>query len=67
MKSQTLGIGGMAFGGVLAARSGAWLVNAIRHPEPRVWPVALMTLTFIIGAIVAIWGARLCHRLPISE
>ena len=67
MKIQTWGLGSIAFGGVLAARSGAWLITAIRHPEPRVWTFAAMALTFVVGTVVAVWGARLYHRVPISD
>ena len=57
----------MAFGGVLAARSGAWLFNATRHAEPRSWPFAVMVLTFVVGAAVALWGARKYHAAESAE
>jgi uncharacterized membrane protein YoaK (UPF0700 family) len=67
VKVQTLGIGGMAFGSTLAWRSGAWLFTAVRTPEHRAGPFVAMTLMFVVGAAVAIWGARAYHELPLSE
>lgn len=63
IRTETWGIGGMAFGGVLAARAAAWLIVALRQPVPRAWPVAIMVAVFLIGALVAMWGARLYHRV----
>jgi hypothetical protein len=67
IKKEAWGIGGMAFGGVLAARAGIWLIDVLRHPVPRTWPVAIMALLFVIGAAIAVWGARLYHRIPTPD
>lgn len=67
MKAHTWGIAGMAFGGVLVWRSGAWLVGALRHPAPRAWPIVLMAALFVIGAVSAVWGARSYHRAPVLQ
>jgi len=57
----------MAFGGILAARTGAWLVATFHQPSPRIGPVVLVALTFIVGVTVSLWGARLYHRVPTSD